>query len=82
MKKKSETTLHELAVKLCEGNVIFYNGHFLRAVSINTHWDVCNECELDSICTNNDGAINELCAYCDDYDNKYHILKLFHRFTQ
>lgn len=71
MKKK--INIHELAVKLCEGQVVWFQGHAIRAVKVTDGFDVCFYCDMDSLCTKEKG---DLCAECDDYDQKYHILQL------
>lgn len=73
MKAKS---LHDLAVRLCEGGTVWYEGHSLVAIEIPPEMDVCNCCHLDSICNPN---IRELCIECDSYDGKVHVLNLWGR---
>lgn len=66
-------SLHDLAVRLCEGGTVWYEGHSLVAKVIPAVSDVCNCCHLDSICNPN---IRELCMECDSYDGKIHYLDL------
>ena len=69
-------SLHDLAIRLCEGQRIEIYGLVLRAVNfIGESADVCYYCEMDSICTNYDD-IDNLCAECDNITRTPHLLKL------
>ena len=71
MKKKLD--LHALAVKLCEGEVVFFQGLFIRARAVTPgHWS-CFHCNMDCLCLD---GIKDLCMECDNYDGKMHILYL------
>lgn len=70
MKKKS---LHEIAVRLCEGGCVNFFGHFIRAKVVIGEWACCQYCEMDSICDNH---FAELCAECDSLTHQRHILYL------
>lgn len=73
MKKKQ--SLHDLAIHLCEGQLVQFCGLVLRAVDFNRDFcDACNYCEMDSICTNTE--ISTLCAEVDEITRTSHILKL------
>ena len=65
--------LHEKAVKLCEGQAVWIGSHMVRAKRIPFEFDACYECEMDSIC---DHDMCEVCAECDAYDGRPHILYL------
>lgn len=65
-------TLHSKAVALCEGRIVQCEGHFVRAITISSEECACYNCEMDSACKLEMCA---LCAECDDYDHKKHILK-------
>lgn len=65
-------TLHAKAVALCEGQIVQCGGHFVRAITCSPEVLACNYCEMDSAC---DSEMNLLCAECDSYDLKNHILK-------
>lgn len=67
------SVLHRLAVKLCEGQAVFFKGHFIRAKAVHRSWRVCDECSMDSIC---DEDMGDLCFECDMTDDKTHILYL------
>ena len=69
-------SLHDLAIRLCEGQRVEICGLVLRAVDFNGDYsDVCCYCEMDSICTNYDD-ISNLCAECDNITRTPHYLKL------
>ena len=68
---KKQQTLHDLAVRLCEKAVVFYDGQFVRAKVINSRGNACNVCKMDSACTE---KLRHLCLECDLYDRKQHIL--------
>lgn len=72
-KKHQEPTLHELAIRLCEGGTVYFEGHFLKAVKVPSGFSCCDECDLDSICHD---TISSLCCECDNYVGEYHLLKL------
>lgn len=67
MEKK--LSLHDLAIRLCEGQRVEIYGLVLQAV------DACNYCEMESICSHYDD-IETLCAECDRITRTTHILKL------
>lgn len=71
MKTKS---LHDLAVRLCEGGNVWFEGHNLVAIELPDVDDACKMCHMDSICNHN---IRELCVECDALVNKDHCLKLW-----
>lgn len=73
MKVKS---LHDLAIRLCEGGTVWFEGHCLRAIKLPDWADACNECNLDSICNHD---IQELCLECDALVGKSHCLTLYPR---
>lgn len=73
MRTRRRLTLHEKAVRLCEGGIVEVNGLFLRARNIKRHFNSCQQCCMDSAC---DEEINKLCAECDQYNHKNHILEI------
>lgn len=73
---KKEKSLHEMAVRLCEGGHVCIVGHFLKAVEVTDGFDPCNECDLDSVCVYD---VQELCAECDSYTGTKHLLKFVHQ---
>lgn len=68
-----QMTLHEKAVRLCEGGVVEFEGHFVRAVRYEGNFLSCPDCKMDSICSM---EMSNLCAECDDYEGCQHILVL------
>ena len=70
-KKQKELTLHEMAVRLCEGGSVLYLGHNLRAGLTCSGEFSCNVCQMDSECR---GEIAYLCREMDLYDGKRHYL--------
>lgn len=74
MKKKrysNEKALHEMAVRLCEGGTVWYNGHFLKAKRIDTDDNPCYLCEMDSACDMN---MTDLCGECEAYSRRKYML--------
>ena len=69
----SKNKLHQLAVRLCEGQVVWFNGHLLRAVDYKGDDNVCWECTMDCLCNI---EMTNLCAECDGYHHHQHYLVL------
>ena len=69
-------SLHDLAVRLCEGGHVWLEGHSFRAIEVPLGFDSCCECELDSVCH---GPIAELCRECEAYSGKTYLLKFSYR---
>lgn len=65
--------LHSLAVRLVEGGIVSFEGHSIRAKVVESGEDSCFLCEMDSICNS---EMVDLCARCDAYERKPHILVL------
>ena len=63
--KKKELSLHDKAVRLCEGGVVEFQGHFLRAGDYYGDDNPCYYCNM-----------TDLCAECDDLTDTKHILIL------
>lgn len=75
-KKKLDTlgmTLHEKAVRLCEGGVVFHRGYFFEAHTALDEVFSCDMCSLDCICRE---EVYLLCRECDMYDGKDHYLTI------
>lgn len=68
-------TIHDKAVRLCEGGVVECSGHAIRAVVIPPGFSGCDYCGMDSACNED---MQELCQACDAYDRQQHILKFNH----
>lgn len=72
-KKKKEMSLHDKAVRLCEGGTVECMGHYVRAKAVKTEDLPCLDCKMDSICRD---ELCDLCAECDNLTNENHILVL------
>ena len=72
-KKQQEPSLHDLAVRLCEGGVVFFEGHSIKAKLAYEEVSCCEQCQMDSICNE---RIQDLCMECDFYDGHDHYLQL------
>ena len=70
--KNKKRTKHDIAVNLCEGSIETIDGHAIRAIRIPVGFDACNECNMDSACSE---LIKEICIECDEYEGFNHILK-------
>ena len=73
MKKQKEMTLHDKAVRLCEGGVVECMGHYVKAKAVKTDGIPCIDCKMDSICRD---ELSDLCAECDYLTGEDHILIL------
>ena len=71
MKVKS---LHDLAVRLCEGGVVWFEGLSIVAKELSDGDDACRVCNLDCICNE---PLKELCVKCDSLVGKCHYLELW-----
>ena len=67
--------LHEKAVRLCEGGAVEINGLWVKTKVVEGQVDPCDICEMDCLCRMD---MVELCAACENYDNKKHLLYLPH----
>ena len=72
-KTTKRMTLHDMAVRLCEGGEVFFQGYGLKAMVVPHEVNACDVCHMDCIC--HDAMIN-LCSACDDYDRRKHLLYL------
>ena len=70
-KKQKELTVHEMAVRLCEGGSVWYLGHNLRAGIACSEDFPCDLCHVDCECHE---QMAELCRQMDWYDGKRHYL--------
>ena len=71
--RKEQQTLHEMAVRLCEGDVVWFQSHSIKAVEVKGFYSPCDICDMDCLC--NDEMI-DLCSECGYYSNKMYRLKL------
>lgn len=74
--KNKELSLHDKAVRLCEGGVVEFQGHFLRAGDYYGDDNPCLYCNMDSICNLD---MTDLCAECDGLTHSSHILILVNK---
>lgn len=72
-KKKKEMSLHDKAVRLCEGGTVECMGHYVKAKAIDTNDLPCIDCEMDSICQD---EMCDLCAECGGLMDKEYMLIL------
>lgn len=67
--------MHEIAIRLVEGGTEQIDGHFLKRCQ-NVSEDLttfCEECELDSICSD---LIMNICTECDNISKNFGHLVL------
>lgn len=76
MKRKKELSLHDKAVRLCEGGVVECDGHFVRAVKLPQNVESCKNCDMDSACGY---YMSYLCYECDAYEGGAHVLKFAYK---
>lgn len=74
--KPKKMTLHDKAVRLCEGGVVECTGHYIRAKEIHPGFTACMECSMDSAC---DLEMSNLCDECDSLTHTEHILLFNHK---
>lgn len=66
--------IHEIAVRLCEGQAVWFNGHLIRAFDYKGNEAACFDCRMDCLCNND---MCDLCAECDGYHHHQHYLVLW-----
>ena len=71
MKKKKVMSLHDQAVRLCQGDVIDYGGYALKAKDVGYEENPCYLCSMDCVCNM---AMSDLCTECDGITHTKHIL--------
>ena len=71
--KSKATSIHELAVALCEKRNVWFKNHTIRLVTVEACDNPCYLCEMDCIC---DIDMIDLCAECYAMLKKQCILKL------
>lgn len=69
---KKELSKHEMAVRLCEGGIVVYQGFAIAAEEIPEDECACMICQMDCVCNM---EMMDLCAECDCYNRKKHYLK-------
>lgn len=73
MSKKKEMTLHDKAVRLCEGGAVWCMGHYVKAEVVRMDDLPCFDCSMDYIYQ---AELCDLCSECDNLTNEEHILVL------
>lgn len=66
-------SLQDMAVRLCEGDIVEFDSLFLKATTVPDEEDACYICRMDCLCNE---EIDNLCSACDDYDRRKHLLYL------
>lgn len=72
MRTKKELSIHDKAVRLCEGGVAEINGHFVKAVECPNDITPCEVCNMDSACRM---EMTDLCAECEKVTHKRYFLR-------
>lgn len=70
-KTTKQMSLHDMAVRLCEGGIVECSGQFLKAKDVVSEDHLCFMCPMDSACTQ---EICDLCFECDELTGSGHIL--------
>lgn len=68
-KKTKTPTLHDLAVRLCEGGIVEVGGVSVGLGLDSYIFDPCFVCEMDSLCHKGNDVCN-LCEECDQLTKK------------
>ena len=71
--KKKVLSLHDMAIRLCEGGVVEFGGIYIRAEEYHENNLQCYDCKMDCICSSD---MKDLCAECDFLTNSCYLLKL------
>lgn len=80
MKSKRNMSIHDMAVRLCEGGTAWIDGHCLVAVECEPDVRGCDVCKLDSACSM---KIAVLCGECEVLTDKhYHLDFAYNRIKQ
>lgn len=62
---------HDMAVRLCEGGEVFFQGYWLKAIAVAEEVNPCELCRIECICRM---EMTDLCAECDAYGRCKHLL--------
>lgn len=73
MSKRKEMTIHDKAVRLCEGGAVWCMGHYVKAQVFQMDYLPCIDCNMMSICQD---ELWDLCVECDNLTNENHMLVL------
>lgn len=75
--KADKMSLHDMAVRLCEGGHVWIDGHYVGAKEVPNDVTPCDECGMDSVC-HFGSPMCHLCKECDWYTNTPHLLYFAH----
>lgn len=75
--KAKEMSLHDMAVRLCEGGRVFIGGYYVGAKELPNDVFPCDECKMDCICHIGE-PLCDLCHECDEYTHTPHLLYFAH----
>ena len=75
-KKMSDKDRQYILTRLYEGGNVWFDNHTIRAVEYLGEDISCNECSMDSICSD---VMSELCAELSVKYHKTYMLKLVER---
>lgn len=77
MKRRKKDSIYERAIRLVEGGVVMVDGVSVRAIKSPIDEKPCDLCEMDSICTKEDGRdMPYVCQECDEITCWSYYLKL------
>lgn len=70
-KTTKQMSLHDMAVRLCEGGIVKCSGHYIKAKDVGKEEHPCWLCSMDSACNQ---EMCDLCFECDELTRSGHIL--------
>lgn len=70
-KANKQMSLHDRAVRLCEGGIVECSGHYIKAKDVGKEEHPCWLCSMDSACNQ---EMCDLCFECDELTRSGHIL--------
>lgn len=73
MKRENCSNLHENAIRLLEGGIVWFDNHSLKLADITYDLQPCLWCDLDCACSE---SIKNLCQECDSITQSQHIMIL------
>ena len=72
---ENKQSIHEKAIRLLEGGIVWVEGHSVKLVQLPYVSDPCFSCEMDCLC-HVGGDICSLCVECDSISNMDCLLML------
>lgn len=78
MDKRLIMTVHDKAIRLCEGGIVEIEGNWFRLIRFPDYFDdnPCMECELDSICRLEH---TDICGECEAISGRRCCLQLVNK---